>query len=285
MGYPIREVSAEEISAAVAKLAVAACYHLGEDVLVALRKALDAEPSPLARQIIEIILQNAEVARQGEFPLCQDTGIAVVFVEWGQDAHLVGGNLQDAIAEGVRRGYREGYLRSSVVAQPFSARINTGDNTPPVIHVDLVPGDRVRLAVLPKGAGSENMSFLRMLPPAAGRQGLTDFVVECVEQAGANPCPPVIVGVGVGGTADYAMLLAKKALLRRVGAPHPDPEVAALESELLARINDLGIGPQGLGGRTTALAVHVETFPCHIASLPVAVNLQCHSARHQEIVL
>jgi fumarate hydratase subunit alpha len=218
-------------------------------------------------------------------PLCQDTGLAVVFVELGQDAHVVGGDLRQAITEGVRRGYIEGYLRKSAVTQPFSARVNTRDNTPPIIHFDVVAGDQLKITVAPKGAGSENMSALRMLVPADGRRGIVDFVVDVVDRAGANPCPPIIVGVGIGGTAEQTVYLAKRALLRPVGQPSPDPEVASLEAELLQRINDLGIGPAGLGGRCTALAVHVETYPCHIASMPAAVNIQCHAARHKEATL
>jgi len=269
----------------VARLSIEACYYLGNDVVNALCKAREAEPSPLGREILDMILENAEIARRGEFPLCQDTGFTVVFVEIGQDVHIVGGDLYEAIVEGVRRGYREGYLRKSIVRQPFSARVNTGDNTPPVIHTTILPGEHIKLIVAPKGGGSENMSYLCMFPPAAGRQGITDFVVESVNKSGANPCPPIIVGVGIGGTMEQTALLAKRALLREVGRPHPDPEVAALEADILERVNRLGIGPLGLGGRTTALAVHVETFPCHIASLPVAVNLQCHSVRHKEAIL
>jgi len=281
----VREISAQEITEAVARLSIEACYYLGNDVVNALCKAREAEPSPLGREILDMILENAEIARRGEFPLCQDTGFTVVFVEIGQDVHIVGGDLYEAIVEGVRRGYREGYLRKSIVRQPFSARVNTGDNTPPVIHTTILPGEHIKLIVAPKGGGSENMSYLCMFPPAAGRQGITDFVVESVNKSGANPCPPIIVGVGIGGTMEQTALLAKRALLREVGRPHPDPEVAALEADILERVNRLGIGPLGLGGRTTALAVHVETFPCHIASLPVAVNLQCHSVRHKEAIL
>ncbi|MDY7041756.1 MAG: fumarate hydratase, partial [Chloroflexota bacterium] len=208
-----------------------------------------------------------------------------VFLELGQDVHIVGGNLYDAVQEGVRRGYGEGYLRKSVVDKPFSARINTKDNTPAVIHTEVVAGDEVKITVAPKGGGSENMSYLKMFSPAAGQQGIVDWVVECVDKSGANPCPPIIVGLGIGGTIDQTTLIAKKALLRPVGQPHPDPEVAEMEAEILRRVNKLGIGPQGLGGRTTALAVHVETFPCHIASMPAAVNIQCHSARHKEAVV
>ncbi len=281
----MREIHAQEVTATVARLCQEANLYLGEDVLAALRRARADEPSSVGRAVLDQILQNAQVARDEQMPLCQDTGLTVVFVELGQDAHVVGGDLGAAIAEGVRVGYELGYLRKSVVARPFSARTNTQDNTPPVIHYDVVPGDRLRITVVPKGGGSENMSALRTLVPADGRQGVIDFVVGCVDEAGANPCPPIIVGVGIGGTVEQTMCLAKRALLRPVGQASPDPEVAALEAELLVRINDLGIGPAGLGGRWTALAVHVETFPCHIASMPVAVNIQCHSARHKEATL
>ncbi len=281
----MREIRAQDVTTTVSRLCQEACVYLGEDVLAALEKAHADEPSPVGRAALQQILQNAEVARQEQMPLCQDTGLTVVFVELGQDAHVVGGDLRAAITEGVRQGYVEGYLRKSVVTQPFSARVNTKDNTPPVIHFDIVPGDRLRIIVVPKGGGSENMSFLRTLVPADGRQGVIDFVVECVDRAGANPCPPIIVGVGVGGTVEQTTYIAKRALLRPVGRPSPDPEVAALEADILARVNRLGIGPAGLGGRWTALAVHVETYPCHIASMPVAVNIQCHSARHKEAVL
>jgi fumarate hydratase subunit alpha len=218
-------------------------------------------------------------------PLCQDCGLAVVFVEIGQDAHITGGDLVQAINDGVRKGYAEGYLRKSAVKQPFSARVNTKDNTPAIIHTEIVPGDKVKITVAPKGGGSENMSRFTVLKPAQGRQGVVDFVVSAVDEAGSNPCPPTIVGVGIGGTAEKAMIMAKRALLREVGKPSTDPEVAELEKELLQRINSTGVGPGGVGGRITSLAVHVETFPAHIASLPVAVNIQCHSARHKEAVL
>jgi len=209
----------------------------------------------------------------------------VVFLEIGQDAHIRGGDLHSAVEEGVRQGYSRGYLRKSMVHQPFSARVNTGDNTPAMLHTEIVPGDRVRVIVMTKGGGAENMSRLAMLKPADGRDGILDTVVRAVDEAGGKPCPPLILGVGIGGTAETAMLLAKKSLLRPVGQPSPDPEIAALERDILARVNDLGIGPLGLGGRTTALAVHAATMPCHIASLPLALNFQCHSARHREAVL
>jgi fumarate hydratase subunit alpha len=281
----LREILAGQITQAVTRLCIEANYHLGEDVLQALRQYRAQEPSPVGQDVLDQILENAAIAKEEKFPLCQDCGLTVVFVELGQDVHVVGGDMNKAITEGVRQGYQDGYLRKSLVERPFSARANTRDNTPPVIHTTIVPGDRLRLIVAPKGGGSENMSRLAMLKPADGRNGVIDFVVESVRKAGANPCPPIIVGVGIGGSAEKAMWLAKHSLLRRVGAPSADPEVAELEAEILEWVNRLGIGPQGLGGYTTALAVHAETFPCHIASLPVAVNIQCHSARHKEALL
>jgi fumarate hydratase subunit alpha len=281
----VREIDTEQIIDTVAQLCIESNYYLGDDVLSTLRRYREEETSPVGREVLDQILENADIARKEQMPLCQDCGLTVVFVELGQEAHVVGGDLNRAIAEGVRRGYEKGYLRKSMVERPFSARVNTKDNTPPVIHVSIVPGDRLKIIVAPKGGGSENMSRLGMLKPADGRQGVIDFVVEAVRQAGANPCPPIIVGVGVGGSAEKTVWLAKHALLREVGQPSPDPEVAELEAEILERVNRIGIGPQGFGGLTTALAVHAETYPCHIASLPVAVNIQCHSARHKEAVL
>lgn len=281
----IRTISCDAISSTVARLCQEANFYLGDDVLAALRKALRREKSPLGKDILRQLITNAGIASKERIPLCQDCGFVLIFLELGQEVHIVGGDLMQALNEGVRQGYQTGYLRKSVVKQPFSARINTGDNTPPVVYTRIVPGDSLRITVMPKGGGGENMSRLAMLEPARGRKGIVDFVLETVEKAGGNPCPPVIVGVGIGGTADRVMLLAKEALLRTVGAPNPDKEVAALEKELLAGVNGLGIGPGGVGGTVTALAVHVEVFPAHIASLPVAVCLQCHSARHKEAVL
>jgi fumarate hydratase subunit alpha len=281
----VREISTGQITQAVARLCVESNYYLGDDVLEALRKYRELEVSPVGREVLDQILENAGIARDHQMPLCQDTGLTVVFLELGQDAHVVGGDLNGAIAEGVRQGYTDGYLRKSMVERPFSARVNTRDNTPPVIHTAIVPGDKLRIILAPKGGGSENMSQLAMLKPADGREGVVKFVVESVRKAGANPCPPIIVGVGVGGSAEKVMWLAKHALLREVGQLNPDPELAELEAEILDRVNRIGIGPQGFGGLTTALAVHVETFPCHIASLPAAVNIQCHSARHKEALL
>ena len=281
----MRNITAAEITTTVARLCIEAAHYLPEDVEAALTGARARERSPLGVQIIDTILENAEIARTRMIPLCQDTGVTVVMVEVGQDCHISGGYLYDAITEGVRQGYRNGYLRASIVERPFSDRRNTTDNTPPVIHADVVPGDRVRIQVMPKGFGCENMSRFAMLLPGAGRTGIAEFVTQTVDEAGGNPCPPIIAGVGIGGSADYAMWLAKKALTRPVGSTHADPETADFEQELLARINALGIGPQAVGGMVTALAVHIETFPTHIASLPVAVNLQCHSARLKEAVL
>ena len=281
----MREIHANQITETVAGLCIESNYYLGEDVLTVLRQYRDREVSPVGREVLDQILENAEIARDEQMPLCQDCGLTVVFLELGQDAHIVGGDLNLAVTEGVRQGYQDGYLRKSMVERPFSARINTKDNSPPVIHTNIVPGDQLRVIVAPKGGGSENMSQLGMLKPADGRQGVIEFVVEAVRKAGANPCPPIIVGVGVGGSAEKVMWLAKHSLLREVGQPSPDGEVAELEAEILERVNRIGIGPQGFGGLTTALAVHVETFPCHIASMPVAVNIQCHSARHKEAVL
>jgi fumarate hydratase subunit alpha len=281
----MREIHANLVTETISTLLQDACYRLPDDVVAALMLAEEREESPAAQNVLAKLRENAQTAAKDEIPLCQDTGMAVVFLELGQDVHVIGGDLYGAVQEGVRRAYAEGYLRKSIVEKPFSARTNTGDNTPAVIHAAIVPGEKLKITALSKGFGSENMSRLAMLTPAKGKQGVIDFVVKSVDEAGANPCPPVIVGVGIGGTAEKCMLLAKQALLRRVGAPHPDSEIAGLENELLNRVNALGIGAMGYGGRITALAVHVETFPTHIAALPVAVNLQCHSVRHREATL
>ncbi len=280
----MREIDASDITAAVRSLCQEANFDLPDDVLDALRKAAEREESPTGREILRQCLRNARIAREERVPLCQDTGFAVVFLDLGQEVRIVGGDLTEAVNAGVREGYAEGYLRKSIVADPLR-RKNTSDNTPAMIHVAIVPGDRLKITVAPKGGGSENMSAVRMLAPADGEEGIKNFVVEWVKQAGANPCPPVVVGVGIGGTFEGVALLAKKALLRPLGSAHPDPFYARLERELGERINALGVGPQGLGGRVTALGVQIEVFPCHIASLPVAVNLNCHATRHQSVTL
>jgi fumarate hydratase subunit alpha len=281
----MREIKAAIVTEAVANLFTEANRKLPDDVLAALKQALAAEVSEAGREVLSRILENAEISATGNIPLCQDTGLALVFVEIGQDAHVSGGDLTEAINQGVRQAYGDGYLRKSVVAPAYGARRNTGDNTPAQVHYQIVPGDGLKLTVLPKGGGAENTSRLAMLTPGDGRQGVIDFILGSLSEKAASACPPVIVGIGIGGSADRAMLMAKLSLLRPVGAPNPDPETAALEAELLAGINALGIGPMGYGGRTTALAVHVETAPAHIASLPVALNLQCHSARHRTVIL
>jgi fumarate hydratase subunit alpha len=279
----MREINTSQITIAIRDLCIKANTHLGEDVLAAIHKAIELEVSPTGKDILQKLVKNAQIAREQEIPICQDTGFAVVFVELGQEVHLIGGDLKEAINQGVRQGYQEGYLRKST-CHPFT-RKNTGDNTPAVIHLDIVPGDGVRLVVAPKGGGSENMSRVTMLTPAVGIEGVKDFVVQRVKESGANPCPPIIVGVGIGGTFETAGLLAKRALLRPLGSRNPDTELASLEAELYEKINALGIGPQGLGGRITALAVQVIMMESHIASLPVAVNIQCHAARHKELEL
>lgn len=281
----MREINVAQVTEAVARLFDHSCHYLPDDVLDALERAREREESAVSREVLDRMLENAELAGKEQIPLCQDTGAAVVMLEAGQDVHFVGGDLYQAINKGVRQGYESGYLRKSMVTQPFSARVNTKDNTPAIIHTDIVPGENLRIRVMPKGGGSENMSRLTVLSPSKARAGVIDFVVNRVDESGANPCPPVIVGVGIGGTADETMLLAKKALLRKVGEPNPDPEVAELERELLDRINKLGIGAMGYGGTVTALAVHAEVFPAHIASLPVAVNMQCWCDRHEETTL
>ena len=280
----LRRISAKSVTAAVKKLFIEANTVLGADVFSALRKGLKREESPIGRQVLEKIIENAGIARRDAMPICQDTGLAVLFVEMGQDVRIVGGNLREAIEEGVRNAYQDGYLRKSV-CDPLT-RANTKDNTPAIIHMDVVPGDQLKITAMPKGGGSENMSAARMLMPSAGIEGIKKFILETVEKAGANPCPPIIVGVGIGGTLEQACILAKKALLRPVGKKNKnDKRLAEMESELLKKINATGIGPAGLGGRVTALAVSAEMMPCHIASLPVAVNIQCHVARHQEATL
>jgi fumarate hydratase subunit alpha len=279
----MREIDVKMITEKVRALCMEANTDLEEDVLQAFDRAMEKEESPLGIEILKELKENARIAREERVPICQDTGFAVIFLELGQEVHLVGGDLREAIFEGVRQGYRDGYLRKSI-CHPFS-RANTGDNTPAIIHTEIVPGENVKITVAPKGGGSENMSRVVMLTPSDGVEGIKRFVVQRVKESGSNPCPPTIVGVGIGGTFEQAALLAKKSLLRPLGSRNPDPELDKLESETLNEINRLGIGPQGLGGRTTSLAVHVLMMPCHIASFPLAVNIQCHAQRHKEAVI
>jgi fumarate hydratase subunit alpha len=268
------------ITEKVAELCVEANFDLPPDVERALKRALEEEESPLGKEVLRSLWENLRIAREERIPLCQDTGMVVVFVELGQEVEISGGSLTEAINRGVARGYQEGYLRKSVVSDPLR-RVNTGDNTPAVIHYEVVPGKVFRITVMPKGFGSENCTALGMLKPADGVEGVKRFVIEAVDAAASNPCPPVTVGVGIGGTSEKALLLAKRALLRPVGSPHPDPYLAQLEKELKEEINSLGYGPAGFGGRVTALAVHIETYPTHIAGLPVAVSINCHASRHK----
>lgn len=274
----MREIKTESIIATLKKMCIEANCVIPDEVIALLNKSLSIEESPTGKEIIQQILENDKIAKEKMVPICQDTGTAVVFVELGQEVHITGGYLYDAINEGVRQGYQEGYLRKSIVSDPLN-RKNTNDNTPAAIHLELVPGDSFKISLIPKGGGSENMSALKMLPPSAGIKGVKNFIIETVQKAGANPCPPIIVGVGIGGNFDGVALLAKKAHLRPAGKPNPNPFYADLEQELLKQINDTGIGPQGLGGRCTALAVHIEFGPVHITALPVAVNINCHVAR------
>ena len=278
----MREIDSSIVVEAVKDLAISAAHDLEPDILEALLEARDREISPLSKKVLELLVTNADIASRERIPVCQDTGICTVFISLGREV-LVTGNLEEAIQEGVQRGYDEGYLRKSV-CDPVT-RKNTGTNTPAVIHYDLVDGDKLTIRFLPKGCGSENMSSLMMLPPSSGLEGVVDYVVERVHGAGSNPCPPMVVGVGVGGTFEKAAIIAKEALLRPVGEANPRAEVAELEERILTRVNENGQGVHGLGGNNTALAVHINTFPTHIASLPVAVNIQCHAHRHKEITL
>ncbi len=280
----MKEIKAEVITEKVAQICQEANLYLGEDVLRALDEAVEKEESPTGKAVLEQLVENIKIAREESIPLCQDTGFAVFFVEWGQEAYITGGTLTEAINEGVKRGYEEGYLRKSIVEDPLR-RVNTGDNTPAVINLEMVAGDQVKISFAPKGGGSENMSAVKMLKPSDGYEGIVKTVTRHVQEAGPNPCPPIIVGVGIGGTFEKAAWLAKKALFRKVGQPHPDPYYAEMEKEILTQVNNLGIGPQGFGGRITALGVHIETYPCHIASLPVGININCHASRHGEIIL
>lgn len=276
----MREISVKIITEKVEELCIAANEHLPEDVKLALKSCRSREKWETAKGVLDKIIENYETADEKCVPICQDTGMACVFLEIGQDVHLTGGDLESAVNEGVRRGYEKGYLRKSVVKDPIR-RGNTGDNTPAMIYTEIVPGDKIKITVATKGFGSENMSQLCMFKPSAGLQGIKDFIVKVVEEAGPNPCPPVVVGVGIGGTFDKCALIAKKALLRPLGSHNPDPYYAALEDEMLERVNSLGIGPQGFGGRTTAIGMNIETLPTHIAGMPCAVNINCHVTRHK----
>jgi fumarate hydratase subunit alpha len=280
----MRDIHVSAITDAVKKLCMEANVSLEPDVLRAFDRALGTERSAAGRQVLQILKDNAELARTRRIPYCQDTGMVVCFVELGQDVHVTGGGLEEAINEGVRQGYREGYLRASIVRSPFD-RVNTGDNTPAVIHVEVGPGATLKIMIMAKGGGCENRSKYTMLTPAAGLPAVKDFVVECVRTAGPDACPPLILGVGIGGTFEKSAILSKKALFRELGSPNPDPVLDTLEHELLDRANRLGIGPQGYGGDTTALGIHILSYPCHITSLPVAVTIECHAHRHKEATL
>ena len=282
----MREVSVKKIEEITREMCMDANYNLGEDVISAIKKAKDREESPTGIAILEDILKNIEIGRNEKLAICQDTGFAVYFVELGQDVRIVDGDYIDAFIAGTRRGYKDGYLRKSIVSDPVFSRVNTRDNTPPIVYTEIVHGDKINITFCPKGGGAENMAEVRMLTSAHGIEGVKKFVVERVEKSGGNPCPPVLVGVGIGGTFEKCAMLAKKALLRHpLGSHNPDERFREVEEELLQEINNLGIGPMGLGGRTTALAVHIETHPCHIATMPVAVNLNCHAARHKSVVI
>lgn len=280
----MKEINVSEVTKAVKKLCIDANYYLSADVKNKIEEAAKNETWDMARGILDKILTNVQISKDEDMPICQDTGMACVFVEIGQDVHLAGGSIEDAINEGVRQGYEEGYLRKSVVKDPLD-RVNTKDNTPAVIYYDIVPGDKLKITVAPKGFGSENMSQLKMLKPADGLDGVKEFVLKVVKEAGPNPCPPIVVGVGIGGTFDRAANLAKKALIRPLSERNSNEFYADLENELLEKVNSIGIGPQGFGGKTTALAVNIETYPTHIAGLPVAVNINCHVTRHSEVTL
>lgn len=279
----MRDIHTDEIISAIENLFIDANINLPENVYKAIGDAVEKERSPVGKEVLKELLRNADAARQEHMPICQDTGVAVTFLEIGQDVHIVGGDLTEAVSEGVRRAYKKGYLRKSC-CHPFS-RKNTGDNTPPVIHTKIVPGDKLKITVLPKGGGSENYGEVRMLVPAQGRDGVKTFVLEMVKKGGPNPCPPIIVGVGIGGNFETSAMLSKEAIMVPIGERNADEELAAMEMELLGEINRTGIGPQGYGGTVTALDVHIRMVPCHLASLPVAVNIQCHAHRIREMVL
>lgn len=279
----MREIQTKDIISAIENLFIDANINLPENVYNAINDAIEKERSPVGKEVLKELLRNADVARQEHLPVCQDTGVAVTFIEIGQDVHVAGGDLSEAVCEGVRRAYKNGYLRKSC-CHPFS-RKNTGDNTPPVIHTKIVPGDKMKITVLPKGGGSENYGEVRMLVPAQGKEGVKTFVLEMVKKGGPNPCPPIIVGVGIGGNFETSALLSKEAIMVPIGIRNDDEELASMELELLGAINKTGIGPQGYGGTVTALDVHIRMVPCHLASLPVAVNIQCHAHRIREMII
>jgi fumarate hydratase subunit alpha len=281
----MREIKANQIKNKVKKLFLKANFYINQDLMQRLEKSLKEESSTIGKYVLKMIIENNKIASREEVPICQDTGLAVVFVEVGQEVHLVDGDFTEAINQGVREAYQEGYLRKSVVDDPVFERKNTKTNTPAIIYTDIVPGDKIKFTVIPKGFGSENMSALAMLKPADGPEGIVNFVVETVKKAGPNPCPPTVIGVGIGGTIDKAMVIAKKAIVRKINQPNKNPKFAALENEILTKINNLGIGPAGLGGNITSLAVHIDYLPTHIAGLPVAVNVCCHAARHAEGII
>ncbi len=281
----VRELDVAAVTAAVKAMCMEVNYDLPDDVYEALKAGKAAEESAVGKAVFDQLVENADIARRDRVPICQDTGFAVIFAEVGQEVHLAGGDFAAAINEGVRQGYGEGYLRKSIAEEPAQARRNTRDNTPAVIHTNIVPGDKVTLTMMAKGGGAENMSSLNMLKPSQGWAGMVQAVLDTVSKAGANPCPPIVIGVGIGGTIDMVTVLAKKALMRDIGSKHTDERIADMETELLEKINALGIGPQGLGGTQTCLAVFIEEMPCHIASMPIAVNVQCHAQRHKTVTL
>jgi len=285
MKIKLREIKANKIKDKVKELFLRANYHIDQDLMLRLEEALREEASPIGKTVLKMIIENNKIASKEEVPICQDTGLAVVFVEVGQEVHLVGGDFTEAINQGVKEAYQEGYLRKSVVDDPVFERKNTKTNTPAIIYTDVVPGDKIKFTVMPKGFGSENMSALAILKPSDGPEEIVNFIVETVRKAGPNPCPPTIVGVGIGGTADKAMVIAKKAIARKIGEHNKNEKYAAMEKEALEKTNSLGIGPAGLGGKTTALAVNINYLPTHIAGIPVAINVCCHAARHAEGML
>ncbi|MCD4795796.1 MAG: fumarate hydratase [Candidatus Cloacimonetes bacterium] len=281
----MRQIDVKEIIPVIRKLCIDANYYIGEDVIKKIKEFYEKEESETGKEVLSILLENYELSAKEKMPICQDTGVAVVFIELGQDVHLVGGDFVEAINEGVRQGYEDGYLRKSMVDDPIIERKNTKDNTPALIYTDIVPGDKLKITIAPKGGGSENMSEVKMMKAADGIEGVVDFVVDRISRSGGNPCPPIVVGIGLGGNFEQSALLSKKSLLRSLDEKNPDPKWAKVEEEILEKVNNLGIGPQGLGGRTTALGVFILSKPCHIASMPVAVNVQCHAARHKSAVI